>query len=443
MPDPVVREAADRLVELVPDRRPVLLAVSGGADSLAMLHLLAEGRELHRVELTVGHVDHGISPESAGAMALVERAAGSAGLEFRSASLRLGSGASETAARTARRRALVELADRAGAVSIATAHHAGDQVETVLMRVLRGSGPAGLAGIAGRTGRWIRPLLGIRGEELREYLGRMEAAWWEDPANRDPRHLRSWIRTELLPTIEARLPDAGTRLLRLAGQAASARRGWDQLLEELPGLDPVEVWGGITVSLDRVVALPHDLRWQVIGALFRRAGGAPVSRRQAIDRLLAGGRSGRMVRAADGVVVSADRDRLVVVRLEADRWEPVAVAPGSRLELGPVRLRCVADRAPEAAERAGEAAWLRPGDYVARPWQSGDRVRPLGGTGSRPVAVLLREGGVPSVLRDRWPVVVPVGRPATIVWVPGICRSDELLPAAGEEAWRVDAQRRR
>ncbi len=437
MTDTLVRKVADRLAELAPDDGPVLLAISGGADSIAMLHLLAESTT---VPLIAAHVDHGIDPESDRPMELVRAAATELGLPFEATHLHLGPAATETAAREARREALIDVADRVGASVIATAHHAGDQAETVLMRVLRGTGPAGLAGILPRHCRWIRPLLDVEPEALRSFLADRGIRWWEDPANRDARHLRSWLRSDLMPQLERRLPDVGDRLRAVADQAGTARRGWDQVLEHLQELEIVAIWRGVAVSLAGLRKLPEELRWQVIGALFRRVGGTGISRPQAVARLIEGGRSGSSVAAADDIQVSVDRNCLVLVRLDEQPWEDQPVVGPGRWELGPVAVSCRIGVVPADQARDGEAAWLASGYYVARRWQSGDRIRPLGGTGSRPVAVLLRERGVSAVLRSRWPVVVPADRSATIVWVPGICRSEENVLAAGEEGWRLDAE---
>ena len=144
----------------------VVVAVSGGPDSVALLDLLDRTRAMHRLEIIVAHADHGIHPESAAVAATVEALAASLGYPCEVGRLRLGAGASETAAREARYRWLQEVAVRHAAVAILTAHHADDQAETVLMRLLSGSGPAGLAGMAPRAGPLVRPLLPFRRSEL-------------------------------------------------------------------------------------------------------------------------------------------------------------------------------------------------------------------------------------------------------------------------------------
>src|SRR5690349_10344772 len=178
-----------------------LVAVSGGPDSVALLDLLHRTGEAHRQTLIVAHFDHGIHPASphvaAGVRALAERY----GLRYEEGRGALGPEARETGARAARYAWLELTRERSGSDLVFTAHHADDQAETVLMRVLAGSGPAGLAGMAPQQSCVVRPLLPFRRAELEEYVRSAGLDPWLDPANADPRHQRSWIRAELLPML--------------------------------------------------------------------------------------------------------------------------------------------------------------------------------------------------------------------------------------------------
>src|SRR3954470_1879254 len=176
-----------------------LVAVSGGPDSVAMLDLLVQARDVHGLHLVVGHLDHGIHPASGRVAEEVRALAQSYRVPVEVGSLNLGSSTGETEARASRYAWLETTRNRLGAALILTAHHADDQVETVLMRFLAGSGPAGLAGIAPVRGCLVRPLLPFRRVELTAYLRQRGLSAWVDPANADPRHLRSWIRTEVFP----------------------------------------------------------------------------------------------------------------------------------------------------------------------------------------------------------------------------------------------------
>ena len=243
MPSPST-DPMDRLAALVgtgADRVGIeaaahlLLAVSGGADSIAMLHgaarLVAAGQRAWH--LSVAHLDHALRPDSADDAAFVVAAAAALGLsaEVRRtdvAALARHAGRSiEEAGRDARYRFLEEVAPT-GAL-IATAHTLDDAAETVLINLLRGSGLGGIAGIPARRGRIVRPLLEARRAELREVLDAAGIEYRDDPSNSDPAFLRNRVRAELLPLLESVRPGAVERIGRFSRLAADD----DALLDEL------------------------------------------------------------------------------------------------------------------------------------------------------------------------------------------------------------------
>ena len=434
---PLEQRVADQLARLVAAADVCLLAVSGGPDSIALLDLLQIAAPIHRRPLIVGHVDHGISPESAGVADQVRAAAASRGLPFHSRTLHLGAGTTETRARAARRAALVDIASAAGADVIVLAHHADDQAETVLLRILRGSGPAGLAGMAPRRGPWVRPLLAVLRSELTAHLVARGLESHTDPENTDPRHLRSWLRHEVLPILQARLPDVIGRLNQSAAHAANARAAWAQLPGVLAGLQVERSERGISVAAPVLQGYRSALRYAVLAAIGRQSGVLLGQRRlAAIDRLLAGRSGSGTVALGAGIRAELAFGRLTLFWLEAVAAGAEELAPGRAVHLAGAELRVTPCRSREAG-REGWSADVVPARYLVRQWRVGDRIRPLGGAGSRAVSVMLREARVSPARRKGWPVVV-TGDDATIVWVPGICRSDVALPAEGTEAWRVE-----
>jgi tRNA(Ile)-lysidine synthase len=413
------------------------VAVSGGPDSLALLELLHRGRDNHQCELIVAHVNHGIHPDSDAVAVLVAKAAADRDLVFHGARLELGAGTSETAARHARRCALREMAAATGAAGIVLAHHADDQAETVLLRLLRGSGPAGLAGMASRRGPWLRPLLHVRRSELSQYVASRGLSAWMDPANTDPRHLRSWLRTAVFPVLTERTPDLVEQLTRAAAQAAAARGGWRQVIELLPDLRPERTNRGISVAAPVLQGYRSALRHAILAALGREIGVLLGARRlKAVDRLLVRPSGAGAVTLALRFRAELAFSRLTLYQIEGAAPERVLLVPGHAVTLGDSRFEIRVEVARPAL-RTGWSTGLSPSAYVVRRWRPGDRIRPLGGEGSRAVAVLLREARIPPARRATWPVVVSADD-ATIVWVPGICRADAGLPAEGTEAWRVE-----
>ncbi len=433
----LVERTADALDALVPTGARCLVAVSGGADSLALLDLLHRGIALHGHGLAVGHVDHGIHPESRDVADRVAREAAARGLEFRAIGLHLPANASETRARHARRVALRSMTREFSASVIVLAHHADDQAETVLLRLLKGSGPAGLAGMASRNGIWIRPLLTTAKSELRQYLAEQGITPWSDPANEDPRHLRSWLRMSVMPLLSERLPELRAHLVRAGLQAERARHAWDAIPAQLAELELRRDGHGISVAAPPLCGYRSEVRHAILAALGRRFG-VPLGERRldAVDRLLFGPSGGGVIHLSGELAAELAFGRLTFQKIEMFPSTPVALTPGAGASVGAMHFALRSAWAG-AARREGWETELEPGRYFARPWQPGDRIRPLGGKGSRAVAVLLREARIPPRRRAVWPVVTDEAG-ATIVWVPGICRSDARIPEKGAEALHVE-----
>jgi tRNA(Ile)-lysidine synthase len=427
------------LASLALPEGPALVAVSGGLDSVVLLDLLHRAGTPRR-QLVVAHADHGIHPDSASVAARVAAFADGLGLGCEIGRLALGAGAGETSAREARYAWLLALRERIGAAVVFTAHHADDQAETVLMRALEGSGPGGLSGMRPVSGVLVRPLLRFRRVELARYARERELAVWVDPANSDPAHLRSWLRCDLLPVIRARLPDVDARLRRLGSHAAREREAWSHAIDHLPGLDLQVEHGGIAVA-----AAPHRtydsaLAQTVVIAAARRGGFAIGSRRAAsVLNLVAGGASGREVPLGGGWRAELAFDRIRIVRGAEPAASEALVLEGriGQRIWGEWRITWRPDAAPDRQSRAARTAWFDADGLVVRPWAPGDKVRPLAGTGRRLVVRCFQDARVPRRSRTSWPVLAARD---LVVWVPGVCRSDALVPPAGAEALRVDVE---
>jgi tRNA(Ile)-lysidine synthase len=214
----------------------VAVAVSGGADSMALLHalrVLAGPRDWRLAVLTV---DHGLRPGSAADAAFVADHAKTVGIPARVLTLapadleRHRDAGPEGAARAARYGVLWPAADELGCRWLATGHTLDDQAETVLLQLLRGAGPDGLAGMAVRTGRLLRPLLGTRRSDTRACCAAAGLAWREDPTNDQDGPLRNRVRHRLLPLLEELRPGATRTLARTAALAADERDWLDPLV---------------------------------------------------------------------------------------------------------------------------------------------------------------------------------------------------------------------
>ena len=226
-PPALLRRTARTLREETPVARGdrVVVAVSGGGDSVALLHVLARLAPELGVELFAHGVDHGLRAEAGAELDLAERLALSLGVPFSRTVLSVPEGGNlQARARAARYAALDAARERVGARWVATAHHANDRAETVLMRILRGTSPRGLAVLPAAAEQRLRPLIRSPKSAILLHLERHGLEHAHDPSNRERRFLRTRIRHELLPLLEELTPGATEHLNLLA----------DEVTEPLP-----------------------------------------------------------------------------------------------------------------------------------------------------------------------------------------------------------------
>jgi len=299
---PLVRRFADALARLNPGGGRIGLAVSGGPDSMAML-LLAQAAVPGGFE--VATVDHGLRPEAASECALVERACAGRGIPCTVLRVQVGEGNLQAAARDARYAALAGWAQQRGLTAIATAHHADDQAETLLMRLNRGSGVAGLAGVRERTAvpdtaiPLIRPLLSFRRVELAYVVAEEGLTPAQDPSNEDERFDRVRLRKAL----------AGSAILDPSALAASAAH----LAHAEEALD----WAARREWNERVEVSAEQVRY------CRQAPRAVALRvaERAIAQLGRSPRGGDVARLIEGLMAGEGGNvGGVLVRVQQDAW---------------------------------------------------------------------------------------------------------------------------
>ncbi|HEX7195197.1 MAG TPA: tRNA lysidine(34) synthetase TilS, partial [Candidatus Limnocylindria bacterium] len=294
----------------ISDVASMVLAVSGGPDSMALLHGAARlvGTPARGWRLTVAHLDHGLRDDSADDATFVADAALELDVPCQVgridvAALARDEGRSiEDAGREARYRFLEEIAPQDAL--IVTAHTADDAAETVILNLLRGSGLSGVRGIPARRGRIARPFLGERRATLRSLLDASGIAYRLDPSNEDPVHLRNRVRGEVMPLLEQLRPGAVDRI----GQFARLAADDDALLSALASAE-LERRTGIDGGIDW-----HDPPVEALGRrVMRLAIGDPVPSAERIEALLeaaAGQRGGVRIELGGGRVVSV-RGRII------------------------------------------------------------------------------------------------------------------------------------
>jgi tRNA(Ile)-lysidine synthase len=264
----------------------VLVALSGGADSLALA--AATAFEAPRAGLRAGAVivDHGLQDASADVAAAASAAARDLGLDpvlVRRVDVS-GDGGPEASARDARYAALDAAALETDAALVLLGHTLDDQAETVLLGLARGSGTASLAGMAPRAGRYARPLLGIRRTTTRQACVDAGLAPWDDPHNTEPTYARVRVRERVLPVLEAELgPGVAEALARTAEQLReddeAFTRQIDEIIEEI--CEPAEA--GIAVSVGALAANPAALRQRIIRHVVASEFGVSLSRTQTLE----------------------------------------------------------------------------------------------------------------------------------------------------------------
>lgn len=419
-----------------------LLAFSGGLDSAVLLHLLQDYRRAHpgAPPLVAIHVNHNLQAAAADWERHCERVCAALEVPLRVCRVAVDSDGRgvEAAARDARYRAL------AGALFpgdvVFFAHHQDDQVETLLLRWLRGAGLRGLQGMPALRplgpGLLARPLLAWPRAALEAYARRQRLEWIDDPSNADTGFDRNYLRHEVLPLLAQRWPAYRDSVVRSARQLGSAAAVLEQLL---PAPAPcATLLGDPGIPVSGLLQGPGDTGWLVLQQWLAEQG-LPLPPRAPAGEFLRQLRSGggspelawsgqRLRRFGDGVYL-----------LPADRAAvPGAVhrvAPGTALELaGAGSLELV-------PAGSGPGIMLQPGEALAvRNRSGGERCQPLGRARSQRLKKLLQEAGVPPWWRDRLPLLY-LGDELVAVADLWLCASSRTLAAGGANVWRPLWQR--
>src|SRR5262249_15770912 len=411
----------------------VLIAVSGGADSTALLSLLQTLAPDYRLRLSALHVDHRLRPDSSRDAERVRSLGTRLGVRVDVAAVTVSSrGSLEDAARRARYAALEAHADRIGADRIAVGHTADDQAETVLMGVMEGTGLRGLAGIPPTRGRIIRPLLDLRRQALQAYLDTMGLGWIEDPTNRDPRFLRNRIRHAILPLLAtAQAGDVSATLARVAREARQAVDTLERIaadaLERLVSIDE----DALVLARSAMAALPPLVAADVLRQAAVRLGCRGPLRAWAhrgLRRMLAVPAPRRPFRL-DGVTFEVSGDRVRIGARRPHHVEPrllrlpgVTLLPEIALQIEARHLDAAGYVVPRDRGRVAFDADALATPLHVRGRRPGDRFRPFPEPRERRLKTFLIDARVPRWDRDRLPLVQS-GR--EIVWVSGLRRGGQ------------------
>jgi len=480
-----VLETIRRLRMLVPGDR-VGVAVSGGADSVALLRILENLRDNLGITLLVIHFDHQL--RGADSEADADFAAGLArrsGLDFAIARENVAQAAQqrgwnlEDAARRLRYGFFQRLIEEGRATRIAVAHTADDQAETVLAHLFRGTGLPGLAGIYPCVGSVVRPLLVTRREQLRQFLRERNQSWREDATNRDVRRLRARIRQQLLPILERDFsPAIVGHLNELARLAREEETFWSALVEDHFLARCKQTGDAVSIAIHDLLdplssltqlrppasalkdsASSRSLTQRLIRRLYQELRGhfrdLAAAHVEQVIRLATQSSSGRRVELSGGIVAERTFNEIIFSRQNSGRrpthrqetiphsnaYQYVVSLPDrgattvSIPELGTsFRLKVIdwpsAERDTKREGKVLDAALLRT-PLILRNWRPGDAYRPHGRRQTRKLKQMFLAGRIPGRERVGWPVLESGGQ---VIWARG-------MPAAGDFCAREGTQR--
>ena len=401
----------------------VLVAVSGGADSTALLCFFCEIRETYPISVSCAHVEHGIRGASSEEdMRFVETLCAQKNVPFYGGRVdavgyaRAHKCGLEDAARTLRYDFLEKTAEAIGADAIALAHHRGDQAETVLLHAARGSDIRGLCAMRWRRGKFIRPLLDDEPEALRAYLQSVSQPWREDETNACEDYARNRIRHSVLPALKAAYPDAQGALARLAASAQRDEDYFSARLDELGLNDPLQLVNGACLPKKKLAGLHPALLSRAMVGLIEKAG-VPTQSTQTVLRLMSGLDGRGVINLSGGARAEIGAEYVAILRPEeVIASTPLRPSGATRTPFGTFSVR------PAEPGEMGDgihsqtlAAELLAGAAIA-PWQSGDEMTPFGA--KTPVRMKKLLENVEHALRRSVPVLK--NEKNTLLWMPGV-----------------------
>lgn len=457
------------------------VAVSGGADSVALLRLLDAARTQFGITLIVVHFDHCLREESPQDARFVESLARSRGITFIGERARVADIAAtekrnvEDMARRLRYEFFARVVQQGHATKIAVAHTMDDQAETVIAHLLRGTGPSGLAGIYPRMGAIVRPLLDIRRAALRDYLRQINQDWREDKTNLDTTRQRARIRGKLLPLLEQEFsPRAVEHLATLAKLSGEEERFWAALVEERFATLVTRQASTVSISAENLLSplalgaqTTSPLRGEpqrclterMVRRLYQEAAGGlselTSTHVEQVIRLAKTSASGKRVELPGGATAARNFGELIFSRnaafgtrrrrnetqhsvcayqysVELNEREPTDV---SVPEIGTCFRLKVIDWPPAERETT---LWrsildfdvLRP-PLVLRSWHAGDGYRPRGRRNARKLKQMFLAARIEARDRKGWPVLESGGQ---VIWARGMDAAEEFCAREGTRA---------
>ncbi len=442
----------DRIAKTIDENRllkrgdSVLVALSGGPDSVALLHFLDHLKSKYRIRLTAAHLDHGIRSEASEERAFCKNLCQKMKIKLHSKKMNIGRSAEkekltvEEAGRKARYEYFQYLCERFGYTRIATGHHSDDSVETILFNIARGSGLRGLSGIAPRRGNIIRPLIEIGKEEILQWLDDQKIAYVLDNSNLSLEYARNRIRRKILPELEKLNPSARQNILRLAENAAEEIEFIDSTVVSVYEKAVLKA-GKSKIVLDLGVLKDYDwnVKKKVVSEAYGRLSGRfyrPPSKTISRAEDVFGGRNGAVAPLGRDIWIEKSQNRICVFRKGIRRKKFKLAIPGvttipySDLYFDSKLLKRSHVKKLKTDSRVALLDNAKMSDVSIGYWKNGDRIRPFGMSGRKLLSDIFIDRKISSFERREIPLVTAGGK---IAWIAGVMISDDFKIGRGTE----------
>lgn len=409
-------------------KEPVVVAVSGGVDSVVLLDLMANA--ILSDKLIVAHVNHGLRKESGAEEKFVENLAKEYGVGFYIKKLKLKS-KSENAARKERYKFLRQVKDKTGAKYIITAHHLNDQVETVLLNLTRGSGPLDLWGMEEYEGDILRPLLQFSKQELRSYAKRKKLKYVEDKSNKNLNFSRNRIRHKVIPELEK----INTGFLKTLKTNIKLGDEANQVIEKRFFKAQKEVVKENTINLSKLkkydVFIQKEIVRQIFFSMTGKKEGIYSKNIEEILKLV--GSPGTKITKIGAFTIEKTYDKIVFGAVAKKAPKSVKIIPESTQGFGGFIFK-----SKFGSEKTGKNNILLPAQIAynlsIRTWKAGDRIKTK--AGAKKLQDVFTDRKIPSSERKIWPVVTHKDK---IIWVPLLAATKDYI-SEKEKAFIIEVK---